>query len=116
METVLEAAINCELLVYASPLLMGMTSAVLKRASDRMIPLLMPYIRIVDGACRHAKRYESYPRTALLVEPERDTDEEDLGIVEDIYRQIAYDFRSELVFTGTTDRSAREVADALGGL
>ncbi len=116
MERVLEAAINCELLVFASPLLMGMTSALLKRATDRLLPLLSPSIRIVDGACRHAGRYESYPRLALLVEPERDTDGEDLEIVEGIYRELAIDFKSKLVFTGTTDLSAEEVADALGDL
>ena len=103
MEQVLDAAISCELLVYASPLNMGMTSALLKRICDRMIPLLLPYIRLVDGAQRHAKRYESYPRLALLMEPEPDTDEEDLGIIRNIYTQMAADFRSELVFTGTTE-------------
>ena len=36
---------------------------------------------IVDGEMHHAARYERYPRTALLLEMEPDTDDEDIEII-----------------------------------
>ena len=45
-EVVCRAVITSDLVVLASPLIMGFTSALLKRGIDQFIPLIHPYIEI----------------------------------------------------------------------
>jgi hypothetical protein len=93
-------AINSGLVLFASPLLVGFPSALLKKAQDKFIGLLHPFIELVEGECHHIRRYERYPYLGILVEPEADTDEEDLEIIEDIYRRTSLNFRSALRIFG----------------
>jgi multimeric flavodoxin WrbA len=106
-------AINSDLVLFASPLLMGFPSAVLKKAHDKFIGLVHPFIELVEGECHHIKRYERYPYLGLLVEPEADTDDEDLEIIKDIYQRTSLNFKSELRLFETTKSPAAEVADAI---
>ena len=45
--------INSDFVLFASPIIMGFTSALLKRAHERLIPLLLPYSRFFDGESHH---------------------------------------------------------------
>ena len=105
--------IHSDLVLFASPLLMGFPSAVLKKAQDKLIGLVHPFIELVEGECHHIKRYERYPYLGVVVEREDDTDDEDLEIIRDIYRRTSLNFKSELRLFETTDRPAAEVADAV---
>jgi multimeric flavodoxin WrbA len=109
--TVCRVAINADLLVLASPLAMGFTTALLKRAADQMIPLIHPYFVIEGGEIHHRARYAKYPRLALLMGEGGDSDAEDCEITTEMWRQMARDFKSQLVFAAVSDRSAQEVAD-----
>lgn len=115
MSGVLRGVIAADLLVFASPVIMGLTSGVLKRATDRLLPLLHPYIEIVNGACRHRRRYDRVPLCGLLLD-RTGADDDDLEIIRDIYGEIAEDFRSELRFTRFADENPQEVADEIDRL
>ena len=52
---------------------------------------------------QHRKRYNRYPSFGLLIKKEADTDEEDLEIVEDLYRRFALNFHSDLKFIKFTE-------------
>jgi len=106
-------AIDSDLVVLASPLVMGFTTALLKRAADQMIPLVHPYLVIEGGEMHHRARYERYPLMALLLSAADDTDAEDLEITERMWSRMARNMKSRLVFTAVTDRAAEEVADEL---
>ena len=71
--TVCRAAINADLLLLASPMMMGFTTALLKRAADQMIPLLHPYFIVEGGEVHHRARYAHYPAMALLLGVGADT-------------------------------------------
>jgi hypothetical protein len=107
---VCRAAIDSDLLVLASPLVMGFTSALLKRTADQMIPLVHPYLVIEGGEMHHLARYARYPEFGLLLGPGPDTDAEDLAITERMWARMARNLKSRLVFTAVADRSAEEVA------
>lgn len=113
---VCRTAINSDLLLFASPVIMGFTSAVLKKMTDRLIPLLHPYFEIAGGEVHHRKRYDRYPTLGLLLERTTDTDEEDLEIIREIYTRMAVDFKSELRLTRMTGDPAEEAADAIDSL
>lgn len=111
-------SINSDFLLFTSPLFMGFTSAILKNAMDRLIPLLLPYIELVDNKeCHHEKRYDKeYPLIGLLIEREDDTDSEDIEIVSDIFIRFAIDFKTSLRFVVQTDRPVQEVSDEINSI
>jgi multimeric flavodoxin WrbA len=53
--------INSELTIFLTPLVFGSYSFQLKKALDRMIPLISPYFKKVKGEIHHKKRYSKYP-------------------------------------------------------
>ncbi|MGD0859467.1 MAG: NAD(P)H-dependent oxidoreductase [Terracidiphilus sp.] len=110
---VCRAAIEADLLVLASPITMGFTTALLKFAADQMIPLIHPYFVIEDGEVHHLARYAKYPRLGLLLGAGNDTDAEDIEITTGIWKRTARNLKSRLVFTAVANRSVQEVADEL---
>ncbi|MCG6188482.1 flavodoxin family protein [Maribellus maritimus] len=93
----LKSIINSDLVIYSSPMIMGMYSAILKKFHDRTIPLVHPYIKIVEGEYHHKKRYPNYPKMGVLVEP-NDSSKEELELVEKIFSRIKLNFHSEVKF------------------
>lgn len=115
-ERVCRAVVASDLLVLASPMLVGFTSALLKRAADQLIPIIHPYITIEGGEMHHRARYDRYPEMALLLSSGPDTDAEDLEITEKMWSRMARNMKSRLVFTAVADRTAEEVADGLAAV
>jgi len=107
------AAINSDLLLLASPVIMGYSTALLKRAADQMIPLIHPYFVIQGGEAHHRARYAHYPKFGLLLAASPDTDAEDIEITTAMWRRTARNMKSTLAFVALANRSAEEVADEL---
>ncbi len=116
--TVCREAINSDLVLFSSPLIMGYLSALLKKFMDKMIPLIHPYITVVQGEAHHRLRYDKgdYPLGALLLEKTPGTDAEDIEIVEAIHNRTMLNLRSRNVFTKLTDTPVEEVANAIDRL
>jgi multimeric flavodoxin WrbA len=108
---VCRAAIEADLLVLASPLAMGFTTALLKRAADQLIPLIHPYFVVEGGETHHRARYAKYPKLGLLLGAGSDSDAEDYEITTEIWRRTARNLKSLLVFSLVSNRTAEEVAD-----
>ena len=107
---VCRTALGGDLLLLASPVLMGFTSALLKRAVDQMIPLVHPYFVLERGELHHRPRYAAYPKLALLAGP---CDPEDLEICTGIWTRTARNLKCPMTLTAVSDRPAEEVAHAL---
>ena len=105
--------IHSDLVLFASPIIMGFTSALLKHVQDKMIPLLHPYILFVDKECHHEKRYENYPKTGVLYQKMEDTTQEELHIIEEIYNRYVINFHSDLILFENIQNSPEEIAHAL---
>jgi multimeric flavodoxin WrbA len=104
------AVIGADFVLWAAPLKMGFPSELLKRALDKHLPLIHPYMEVAYGEAHHLKRYAHYPRVGLLVEKEPGTDERDLEIIRDIHCRTAINFKTRLEFCLTTDTPAAELA------
>ena len=109
MEEIYPKVMAADQLLYISPMIAGYVSAEVKRAMDRMIPLLHPYIDVVQGECHHRKRYDHYPSLALIVQQEADTDEEDMAIVKEFMTRLALNFRSRCDYVYTMADGIEEV-------
>ncbi len=108
--------INSDLVLFASPVIMGFTSALLKKAHEKLIPLLHPYLEFVQNEVHHLSRYEKYPLIALLLEKWKDTDDEDIEIISDIYRRDAVNLKTSFSFTKLTSNPVEEIADAIDNI
>jgi len=97
------AVMQSDFTLWAAPLKMGFPSELLKRANDKHLPLIHPYMEVDQGEAHHLKRYARYPRLGLLLGKEPDTDERDLQIVTDIYCRTALNLKTRLEFSLTTD-------------
>jgi len=103
-----KAVINADLVIWASPLYKGYVSSLLKKVQERMIPLLHPYVEVVNGEIHHRKRYGNNPGHGVIVEKESDSTSEELMIVRQILERYALNFRSKLNVFLTTELSAPE--------
>jgi multimeric flavodoxin WrbA len=110
---VCRSALDADLLLLASPMTMGFTTALLKRAADQMIPLLHPYFMVEGGEIHHRARYAHYPLFALLLGAGADSDAEDIAITRTMWARTARNFKSRLAWSAVADRAAEEVADEL---
>lgn len=113
---VCRAVIESDLLILASPVVMGFTTALLKRAADQMIPLIHPYTVVEGGEMHHRARYDHYPLVALLLAASPDTDAEDLAITEHMWARMARNLKSRLTFTLVANDTPEEVARELAAV
>jgi len=60
------AMINSDLLVILTPVTFGGYSSEIKKALDRIICLVLPFFRRVDGEVHHSRRYRKYPAFAAV--------------------------------------------------
>ncbi len=109
MELILREILKSDLVIYAAPLSLGFLHSLLKKALDRTIPLVLPYIGIYKKECHHYLRYPKMPLLGILVEKEADTDGEDLDITYGVMKRLSLNMRTRLVFSGTTEKSPEEV-------
>jgi len=107
------AIINADFALWAAPLKMGFPSELLKMANDKHLPLIHPYMEVVQGEAHHLRRYPRSPRLGLLLEKEASTDASDLQIVTDIYCRTALNFKSRLEFSLTTETPVAQLADRI---
>jgi multimeric flavodoxin WrbA len=113
-DRVCQAVVNSDLVLWASPVVMGFVSSLLKKTCDKLIPILHPYFAIVNGEMHHAPRYARYPEFGLILDVEgKAVTEEDTKLIFDIYGRTALNMKSGLSIAITTDTPIKEVADEI---
>ncbi len=108
--------INADFLLFATPLVMGFASYELKRKMDRIIPLIHPYITMVQNESHHRSRYEKYPILGLLMQPAAGDNDEEAYITSQMFARTALNFKSRLAFAVTMDESPTHVANRFANL
>ncbi|NLY44503.1 MAG: flavodoxin family protein [Tissierella sp.] len=63
---VIEDIINMDVVIYLTPVFYGGYSSELKKVVDRIIPLILPFFKKVEGEVHHKERYTDYPRIIAL--------------------------------------------------
>jgi len=112
-QQVCRAVINSDFMLWASPLRMGFPSALLKKMMDKSIPLIHPYFCVDHNEAHHRPRYDRYPRLGLLLEPEPESDEQDVRLVGDIFSRTALNMKSRLEFVRLITQPVEELARAI---
>jgi hypothetical protein len=105
---------QCHLLALVTPLTFGGYSSTLKRALDRLLPLVTPVLTRVRGEARYAPRYERYPMLlAVAVAPSVDGEAKEA--FRDLVERNARNFHSPSHESLVVEGSARP-SDLRGAL
>lgn len=109
MENIFRAVAGADLLICASEVSAGFLDYRLKTMHDRLLPMVMPYIELVNGECHHQKRYEKSVDLAVLLDRSNSGEAGDQEFIERIYHRIALNFRSSLFFVKSIDQPVEEI-------
>jgi multimeric flavodoxin WrbA len=110
VEEILRAYLMSELVILASPVLVGFTSALLKRFMERTHPLALPFLYFKDGRMQHVPRYDKYPKLALLLEASERLDARTMDTIDAVYKSGKTRI---FAFEATTAKKPSEVADEI---
>ncbi len=89
------AVINADFVVHFTENSAGFATSVTKKALDKLITLVHPYIVIVNNECHHRKRYDEYPKFGLVFVDD-ESSEEDFMITKTIFERLSLNIKTEL--------------------
>ncbi len=110
--TLIRAFVHADLAVFATPIVMGHVSALLKKTHDKLLPIFLPYFTTIEGEIHHPLRYGRSPDMAVIAD-RNGADDEDMTLVERAYRRLSLNLHDTLRCFSTTDTPVEEVLDAL---
>jgi multimeric flavodoxin WrbA len=112
-ELLVRAYVHSDVVVFASPLRMGFTSALLKLATEKLLPAVLPYVDTSTGECRHVMRYPTQPRFVVVVQDEPGTTGVDHELVAEMYARFARNANTRLLAYDTISTASKEVSRAI---
>jgi len=84
-EEIKKKVINCDLLVFLTPITFGGYSSEQKKIIERLLGTLHPGVQIINGETHHLKRYDHYP-SILAIGISENSDEEE----EQLFKTLIY--------------------------
>ncbi len=90
---IIRKAVQSDLLVFLTPVTFGGYSSELKKALDRLIPIILPYFKEIGGEIHHAARYEKYP-SIIAIGILTDHDEESEKIFKKLVNRNVINFHA----------------------
>lgn len=87
IDEIIREYLESDIVIYASPIIMGFISAQLKRINDRMLPVVHPFLKLNEDRMAHMLRYSRYPKRVLLLDKPENSDKESLRFIEMVYRR-----------------------------
>ncbi len=102
--------VKADLVLWASPLILGTISALLKKVQDRFVPVAHPYVELVDGECHHRHRYPHNADIGVIVEPTADDTDADLAITLELFQRFSRNTRTRFRLFATTTTPIEEAA------
>jgi multimeric flavodoxin WrbA len=97
MGKILGSVVASDLLLVVSPLDAGFITSEAKKALDRLLPILMPYIKIYGGEFHHIPRYEKRSSLGIIVLDDGSADREALDIVYGTFYRLAKNFHAKKI-------------------
>ena len=98
MEKVLSSVVAADLFLVISPIDAGFITSEAKRALDRMIPRVLPFIKEYGGECHHVPRYEKNADLGiLLLDDGEGISDEAADIIYESFDRLALNFHAQKV-------------------
>jgi multimeric flavodoxin WrbA len=93
---VLESVIKAGDVIFVSEESVGFINATLKKTMDRLIPTVLPYIRIHYKESHHYPRYEKSANMHVVLIKKDSTTKDDINLVKDYFHRVSLNFNSEV--------------------
>ena len=109
-EEIIIKVINSQLLVFLTPLTYGGYSSEIKKVYGRLVGLLQPGTKIINGEVHHLKRYDEYP-SFLGIGMTPELDEEEVKVFNNLVDRNSKNFYPPLFHSGVlvySDENMRE--------
>lgn len=116
MELILKGIINSDLTIFYSPLIMGYVSGKMKITMDRTIPLVHPYIEIVQGESHHRKRYKKYPKIGMIISGPHNISKEEKELTKLFFERYALNFKSDLRIFADPSVPTKEIINEINNI
>ncbi len=98
MPDVLESIVKSDLLLVVSPIDAGFITSEAKKTLDRILPLVLPFIKEYGGESHHIPRYDNQADLGILLLDEGEgIDEEAADIVYESFDRMAKNFHAKRV-------------------
>ena len=111
-EPIIRAYLASDIVLLASPIIMGFVSSLLKRVNDRLLPIMHPFLKMTQDRMTHVHRYDRYPSIGLLLDHDPEFGEVSQAIIGKVYGSSS----RKLSFMMDTTNSQKEVAYAINNL
>lgn len=86
IDEILKEYLAADIVIYASPVIMSYVSALLKRAIDRMLPVMHPFLKLKEDRMSHFLRYSHYPKPFLILDSSENLNGGSSDYIEAVYR------------------------------
>lgn len=106
MPEILYEYVNSDYVIFASPIIMGFISSLLKRVQERTQPLSHPYLYVKEDRLQHVPRYDKKQSIGILLDDTCGC-EADIQIIDDIFRRGK---TRNIAFTKTINSKPEEIA------
>lgn len=116
MHRILKGMINSDLVIFVSPITLGYVNGPVKKIMDRTIPLVHPYIEMVENECHHLKRYQKYPGIGLIMDIQQKIEGVEKDILKKLFQRYALNFKTELKIFATSLDPLKEVFDEINSI
>lgn len=110
MPALLTEYVRSDLALFASPVVMGFVTALLKRVNERLLPLTHPYFQFLGDRFQHILRYDRLPANGLLLSVGKPSDLEFVPVIDDIFRSAV---NRRHLFTRRMNDSMEATADEI---
>ncbi len=113
MVDVLKHYVDADFVLFASPVVMGFVTSLLKKIIERRLPVILPYLTFVEDRFQHPHRYAKVPSSGLVVWKDENVDDDTLEIVDRIFRSNRI---QPYLFTKLMDNNIEEIANEINGI
>lgn len=106
--TIAEKTMKADTVIWLTPVVFGGYSSELKKALDRIIPLVLPFFEKIEGEVHHKARYEKFPRI-IVIGTMLEKDIEQQEIFEELIRRNSLNLHNRVSgFVLDTDTTLKE--------
>jgi multimeric flavodoxin WrbA len=111
-QELLQKYINCDLVIYLTPIVFGGYSYELKKFLDRAIPLVSPLFTRINKEMHHKRRYEAYPMLMALGLMENEDEECEKNFKDLVFRNSLNMYtpiqEAAVIFSGDNEECIEE--------
>jgi multimeric flavodoxin WrbA len=116
MEEIYYEVTKSDIMIFVSPIKTGFITSRVKTLMERLIPLLLPYFRIINNEFHHRERYKKYPELEIILEKNADTEEKDLEIIKKFFERFSINFYSKVKKFDVLEKRQEVLKDVAGNI